>query len=140
MSVGLIAAVAGLALAGLIGWLLTRRSGVLREAGTGPDQSVGVAAGELGLAEAGPTVVHFSAPWCGPCVQVRRLVDKVCADLGDVAHVEIDIDTSSAAARKLSVLMLPTVFIFDAHGRQRYRATGVPAAADLRSALEPLLG
>lgn len=140
MTVSLIALVAGLCLAGLIGWLLTRRSGVLREAGAGPGQSVEVDTSELGLAEAGPTVVHFSAPWCGPCVRLRRVVDKVCADLGDVAHVEIDIDTNPTAARKLSVLTLPTIFIFDAHGRQRYRAVGVPAAADLRSALEPLLG
>jgi hypothetical protein len=29
--------------------------------------------------------------------------------------------------------------IFDADGRPRYRTTGVPNAADLRSAVEPLL-
>ncbi|HEU4360364.1 MAG TPA: thioredoxin, partial [Mycobacterium sp.] len=40
---------------------------------------------------------------------------------------------------RFSVLSLPTTVIFDAHGRQRYRATGVPTVTDLRSALEPLL-
>ena len=30
---------------------------------------------------------------------------------------------------------MPTTFIFDADGRARYRAAGVPSAADLRSAL-----
>jgi hypothetical protein len=30
-------------------------------------------------------------------------------------------------------------FIFAADGRQRYRSSGVPKAADLRAALEPLL-
>ena len=53
--------------------------------------------------------------------------------------VEIDMDANPAAARRLSVLSLPTTFIFDADGRQRYRASGVPKAADLRTALEPLL-
>jgi len=77
--------------------------------------------------------------WCGPCAGVRRVVAQVCADLRDVAHVEIDMDANPAAARKLSVLSLPTTFIFDAEGRQRYRTAGVPKAADLRSALEPLL-
>jgi hypothetical protein len=48
-------------------------------------------------------------------------------------------DANPVAARKLSVLSLPTTFIFDADGRQRYRTSGVPKAADLRSALEPLL-
>ena len=45
----------------------------------------------------------------------------------------------SGCGPRLSVMSLPTTFIFDADGRQRYRATGVPKAADLRSALEPLL-
>jgi hypothetical protein len=48
-------------------------------------------------------------------------------------------DAAPAAARKLSVLSLPTTFIFDAAGRQRYRSSGVPKAADLRAAIEPLL-
>lgn len=138
MTGALIAIVVGLALAGLIGWLLTRRSGVLREAGPGPALTGLTDSGNLGLADDGPTVVHFSAPWCGPCTQLRRVVDQVCADLG-VAHIEIDIDVNQAAAARFSVLSLPTTLIFDAQGQQRYRAAGVPAAADLRSALQPLL-
>jgi len=77
--------------------------------------------------------------WCGPCAAVRRVVNEVCTDLPAVAHVEIDMDANPAAARRLSVLSLPTTFIFDGDGRQRYRAAGVPKAADLRSALAPLL-
>ena len=94
---------------------------------------------DLGLSRTGPTIVHFSAVWCGPCAGVRRVVNQVCADMRDVAHVEIDMDANPAAARRLSVLSLPTTFIFDADGRQRYRTSGVPKATDLRSALEPLL-
>ena len=63
----------------------------------------------------------------------------MCDELGDVAHVEIDMDANPAAARRLSVLSLPTTFIFDADGRQRYRTSGVPKVSDLRAALEPLL-
>ena len=125
--------VAALAVAFVIGKLMTRRHGVVRSteaAGEVP---------ELGLPAGQPAIVHFSADWCGPCAGVRRVVDDVCADLTEVAHVEIDIDANPAAARQLSVLSLPTTFIFDAEGRQRYRASGVPKAADLRSALEPLL-
>jgi thiol-disulfide isomerase/thioredoxin len=139
MSTAVIAIVAGLALAGLTGWLLTHRSGVLAETRPGSGRLPAPDTSDLELADGGPTVVHFSAPWCGPCAAVRRVVTQVCTDLGGVAHVEIDIDTKPATARKLSVLSLPTTVIFDAHGRQRYRVTGVPAAADLRSALAPLL-
>ncbi len=73
------------------------------------------------------------------CGGVRKVVDQVCADLPAVAHVEIDLDADPEAARKLSVLSLPTTLIFDADGQARYRASGVPTAAELRSALEPLL-
>jgi hypothetical protein len=67
------------------------------------------------------------------------VVNQVCGELPDVAHVEIDMDANPVAARRLSVLSLPTTLIFDADGRQRYRTAGVPRAADLRSALTPLL-
>jgi thiol-disulfide isomerase/thioredoxin len=118
----------------VIGRMLNMRAGMLKEV---HDADVNV--GDLGLSRTGPTVVHFSAEWCGPCKSVRRVVDEVCDELPEVAHVEIDMDANPEAARRLSVLSLPTTFIFDAHGYQRYRAAGVPKAADLRSALEPLL-
>jgi thiol-disulfide isomerase/thioredoxin len=126
--------VVALAVSLVVGRVLTRRDGVLRSTG---DASADVP--DLGLPPGKPAVVHFSAQWCGPCAGVRRVVDDVCAGLPDVAHVEIDMDADPAAARALSVLSLPTTFIFDADGRQRYRSSGVPKAADLRSALEPLL-
>lgn len=145
----IVAIVAGLALAGVIGWWVNRRSGVLRAVAPTPvgaradgdptSDSPDTAAAFLGLESGCPTVVHFSAPWCRPCVAVRRVVDNVCADLGGVAHREIDIDADPAMARRFSVLSLPTTLIFDADGHQRYRAAGVPTAAGLRSALEPLL-
>ena len=127
--------IAAFGLAYVIGRLLTLRAGLLKATTDAPP----VDTSELGLSRTGPTVVHFSAVWCGPCAGVRRVVDQVCAELPGVAHVEIDMDANPDAARRLSVLSLPTTFIFDADGKQCYRASGVPAAADLRSALRPLL-
>jgi thioredoxin-like negative regulator of GroEL len=130
----IVAIAAALAVAGVAGVLHNRRTGVVRET-----EASDVDVSDLGLSRTGPTIVHFSAVWCGPCAGVRRVVNQVCTDMREVAHVEIDMDANPAAARKLSVMSLPTTFIFDALGRQRYRTAGVPKAADLRSALEPLL-
>lgn len=135
----IVATVAAMLVATLAGWLLTRRTGNIREVHSESVEGAHADEADLGLSHAGPTVVHFSAPWCGPCDRVRRVVDQVCDDLGDVAHVEVDLDANPQVARRFSVLSLPTTLIFDVDGRQRYRASGVPKAADLRSALEPLL-
>ncbi|WP_322858919.1 thioredoxin family protein [Mycobacterium europaeum] len=129
------ALIATLGAASAAGVLVNRRSGILRETAPGAPQD----AADLGLSEVGPTVVHFTAAWCGPCASVRRVVEQVCTDLPDVSHLEVDIDAHPAAAKRLSVLSLPTTFIFDAGGRQRYRSAGVPKAAELRQALQPLL-
>jgi thiol-disulfide isomerase/thioredoxin len=129
----LIAGALGVAV--VAGLLVRRRPGILRNSAAPSLDEVA----ELGLSRTGPTVVHFTAVWCGPCAAVRRVVNQVCGELPGVAHVEIDLDANPLAARRLSVLSLPTTFIFDAGGRQRYRAAGVPKAADLRSALVPLL-
>ncbi len=137
MTAAIVAVLAALVGAAIVGWLMTRRSGAVRATDAAASEVVDTS--DLGLSSEGPTVVHFSASWCGPCTQVRRVVDQVCDSLEQVAHVEIDMDANPGAARRLSVLSLPTTFIFDANGRQRYRTSGVPKADDLRSALAPLL-
>lgn len=131
----LVIVIAVLGIGYLVGKMITLRSGMLRAAAEASD----IDTSGLGLSTTGPTILHFTATWCGPCAAVRRVVDQVCADLPAVAHVEIDMDENPEAARRLSVLSLPTTIIFDGDGRPRYRTTGVPKAADLRSALEPLL-
>ncbi len=127
--------VGALGLAYVIGRLLTLRAGLLKASA----EAANVDTSDLGLSETGPTVLHFSAVWCGPCAGVRKVVEQVCDELPGVAHVEIDMDANPEAARRLSVLSLPTTIVFDADGRPRFRTHGVPKPADLRSALEPLL-
>jgi thioredoxin-like negative regulator of GroEL len=127
--------IAAFGVAYLIGRLLTLRSGMLRDAKAAAD----VDTSDMGLSTTGPTVVHFTAEWCGPCAAVRRVVDQVCDELPQVAHVELDMDANPAIARRLTVLSLPTTIVFGSDGRPLFRMSGVPKAADLRAALEPLL-
>jgi thiol-disulfide isomerase/thioredoxin len=131
--IAVVIAVAGLAL--VVGRLITLRSNLLKA----QDAAANIDTSGLGLSETGPTVLHFSAPWCGPCAGVREVVDQVCRELPAVSHLEIDMDANPEAARRLSVMSLPTTIVFDADGHPRYRTSGVPRAADLRAVLEPLL-
>jgi thiol-disulfide isomerase/thioredoxin len=135
MVLAIVVLIAALGVAYVVGRLITLRAGLIRAG----EEAADIDTSGLGLSHTGPTVLHFSAEWCGPCAGVRRVVDQVCAELPEVAHVEIDMDTNPEAARRLSVLSLPTTIIFDRDGRPRYRTSGVPKAADLRSTLEPLL-
>lgn len=132
-------AIAGaLAAASVWGVLHNRRSGVIRHTHNPQEPAVSDTAG-LDLSTSGPTVVHFTAAWCGPCAAVRRVIQQVLVELPQVTHLEVDMDANPVAARQLSVLSLPTTFIFDADGHQRYRSAGVPKAADLQAALAVLL-
>jgi thiol-disulfide isomerase/thioredoxin len=133
-----VAIATALAAASAWGVLHNRRAGVLRHTHD-PEQPTAPDTAGLDLSTSGPTVVHFTATWCGPCAAVRRVIQQVLAELPTVAHLEVDMDANPAAARQLSVLSLPTTFIFDADGRQRYRSAGVPKAADLKAALDALL-
>lgn len=96
----------------------------------------------VGVSDSVPTVLHFSADWCGPCAAVRRVVGQVIDELGESprppAEVEVDIDEHPKLAKELGVLSLPTTFIFDVAAIERFRISGVPSAADLRDALVPL--
>ena len=87
--------VAALGVAYVIGRLLTLRAGLLKAS----DDAANVDTSDLGLSDTGPTVVHFSAVWCGPCAGVRRVVEQVCDELPEVAHVEIDMDANPEAAQ-----------------------------------------
>ncbi|MBF6087316.1 thioredoxin family protein [Nocardia cyriacigeorgica] len=95
-----------------------------------------------GITGSGPAVLHFSAEWCGPCTAVRRVVAGVTEDLADSPQpprdIEVDIDADPTLAKALNVMSLPTTFVFDAEGRERFRISGVPQVGDLRSALTPL--
>ncbi|MBF6171694.1 thioredoxin family protein [Nocardia blacklockiae] len=129
-----------------VGLLLRYRAGRVRATAPAPADADAATRNRLlaavGVTGAAPAVLHFSADWCGPCDAVRQVVAGVVADLADAPQppldIEVDIDAQPALAKELNVLSLPTTFIFDADGRERFRISGVPKATDLHSALTPL--
>ncbi|WP_433728341.1 thioredoxin family protein [Nocardia sp. CA-129566] len=127
-----------------VGVALRRRDGKLRanETDTGTESARTELLAAVGVDSSGPAVLHFSADWCGPCAAVRKVVAGVTEDLAGSPRppldIEIDIDAEPALAKELNVLSLPTTFVFDIEGRERFRISGVPKSADLRTALAPL--
>lgn len=130
---------AALGLAAVAGSLRNRHPGAPRDSDRPPAVNTATDTAGLDLSDTGPTVVHFTAAWCGPCAAARRVIAQVCADMPQVRHVEVDMDANPELARRLSVLSLPTTLVFDGAGRQRRRSAGVPKTAELMAALRDLL-
>lgn len=126
-----------------VGVLVRRRDGKVRAADVTETRSARAdLLAAVGVTGSVPAVLHFSADWCGPCAAVRRVVADVTGQLAESAQppldIEVDIDAEPVLAKELNVLSLPTTFVFDSEGRERFRISGVPKVTDLRSALEPL--
>lgn len=138
----LVIGLAALMLATAAGLWLRKRDGELRHAPIDESAELVALLTEVGFTGRGPAVVHFSADWCAPCKAVARVVGGVVTELAHLPHppqdLEVDIDENPRLASYLRVLSLPTTFIIERGGAQKFRAAGVPSAADLRGVLEPL--
>ncbi|MFD6857292.1 TlpA family protein disulfide reductase [Rhodococcus sp. NPDC060090] len=124
------------------GVVMRAQSGRLKERRATGISAVDPELGGVGVGDGVPVILHFSAPWCGPCAAVRRVVAGVVENSGDTGvtarDIELDFDENSSLATQLGVLSLPTTFVFDGGGHQRFRGSGVPSATDLRHALASL--
>lgn len=145
---GLIALVAALAVASVLGLVLRRRAGRFRAGRARPAASGvpgGIAAGSRAdvLTEAdlgGPlgqqaTLVQFSTAFCAPCRPTRQILGQVAGLMDGVSHVEVDAAERLDLVRRLRINSTPTVLVLGPDGAVASRAVGVPRQADVIAAL-----
>lgn len=94
----------------------------------------------LGVPGDGVTLLQFSTAFCQPCRATRRILGDVAAKVPGVHHVDVDAESHLSALRTLGILRTPTTLVLDASGRVRNRVVGQPRAADVLTALTPLIG
>ena len=88
------------------------------------------------IASETPTVIDFFATWCGPCRAVSPILADLKSDLGEGVRIfKIDVDNNQTLASEYKVQSIPTIMIFQ-NGELKWRETGVPSKAKLKSVLE----
>jgi thiol:disulfide interchange protein len=70
------------------------------------------AAREQSAKERKPILLYFTAPWCGPCQEMKRTTwadPRVAAAAGAMIPVKIDVDEQKAVSREFGVQGIPRV-------------------------------
>ena len=59
------------------------------------------------------SLIQFSASWCGPCIQLKPIVEKISDDLADKIDCYYhDIESQPNEPTKYSVRGVPTILLF----------------------------
>ncbi len=69
-------------------------------------------AAEVEQAE-GLVLVDFWATWCGPCVAIAPVIEKLAEDYaGKVKVLKLDTDSNQATAMRFNIRSIPTMLLF----------------------------
>ena len=80
-------------------------------------------------------LVDFYADWCGPCMMMGPVIDKLSEEIDDISFVKINVDDAENVARNYGVMSIPALFIFE-NGKVVKNSVGLKSIDELKEFIE----
>ena len=84
-------------------------------------------------------VVDFWASWCGPCMMVAPIIEKLAKELaGKIVFGKLNVDESPATSARFGVMSIPTLIVMK-DGKEVERMVGFGGEEQLKAKLETFI-
>ncbi len=67
---------------------------------------------ELVLKSEKPVLVDFWATWCGPCMMIAPVIEKIAKENDDIVVGKVNVDEEMSLAMAFKIESIPTLLVF----------------------------